>query len=61
MPFVKKENLEKLVGAGQIMSNICFNMAQDVRIPEADRLLMKNSQKAWDKAETEFKKEATHE
>lgn len=49
MPYIKKENLEKLVTAGIFMSNICFNLKQNNSLSDQHRQSMAESQIRWDK------------
>lgn len=48
MPYVKKEDLERLLQAGQMMSNRCFNQSQLNKTPEGNS--MRADYQAWDEA-----------
>lgn len=48
MPYLSKDKLEKLLVAGQRMSNICYNLSQSSGLLEQHRTSMKDSQIDWD-------------
>lgn len=48
---------EALMRAGQMCSNVCFNLAQDRAISETHRAAMDESRRTWDKAASEARKD----
>lgn len=55
MPFISKKAFDELQHAGNMMSNICFNLSQ--REGQEAREEMKNSQKKWDAAKELIREE----
>ncbi len=48
MPYIKKADLLKLLRAGNLLSNIAYNLKQDKRYPEHIRKSLEEYQKEWD-------------
>ena len=46
--------INKLIIAGQQLSNICYNMKQDKSLPEHVRASMERCVKEWDEAKQEY-------
>lgn len=55
MPFISKKSFEELQRAGNMMSNLCFNLSQRKGQDAAGE--MKSSQEAWDKAKRAIRQE----
>jgi hypothetical protein len=55
MPYLTKESFDRLQRAGNIMSNICFNLSQ--RVGQCDASLMREAQLAWDTAKDAMRQE----
>ena len=47
MPFITRKSLEELRFAGNLMSNICFNLSQ---LGAKDAVTMNEAYQRWDKA-----------
>jgi hypothetical protein len=55
MPYVKRAEFDRLLLAGQMLSNIAFNLGQNespesTELSERNRRSLRESQRAWDKA-----------
>ena len=51
--------IKPLIHIGGYMSNICFNLKQDSKLPETTRQSMGDSQMDWDNAQMNFRKHIT--
>jgi hypothetical protein len=53
MPYIKREELDRLTSAGSRMSNVCFNWKQTayrVTLTDAERKQLGELQEEWDAA-----------
>ena len=52
MPYIKRDQYDELLTAGNALSNLAFNFSQGARLQEGDRTVLKRWQRNWDKAKT---------
>ena len=55
MPYLSKKVFEELQHAGNMCSNVCFNLSQNSEPDDADS--MRSSYQAWDSAKSSIRQE----